>query len=55
MVGELDDIADGEKALIQAYSEIADGIIKGWKSYFNTNGSGSHSVYSGNATLISVS
>lgn len=53
--GELDDPEDGEKALKQAYSKIADGIIKGWKSYFLPASAGSHSAFTGSAALISVS
>ena len=53
-VGKLEDEKDVDKAMKSAFSEIAKGIINGWKSYFQTSGSGSHSAYVGSASLTSV-
>ena len=53
-LGSFSDEEDGEKALTEAWGKIADGIIKGWKSYFLPASAGTHSTYSGSATLINV-
>ncbi len=54
-IKKLDDESDIDKALISAYSEIAQSIIDGWQSYFLASASGVHSAYAGSASLVSVS
>lgn len=54
-VGELEDPEDVDKAMKSAYGEIVQGILDGWKSYFMPATAGSHSAFTGSATLVSVS
>lgn len=54
-LGELADETDCDGAMKDAFGEIAQGIIDGWISYFAPAGSGTHSQYTGAASLVSVS
>lgn len=52
---KLADVTDCDGAMKDAFGIIAQGIIDGWISYFAPAGSGSHSAYTGAASLVSVS
>ena len=54
-LGELADEKDCDGAMKDAFGIIAQGIIDGWISYFAPAGSGTHSQYTGAASLVSVS
>jgi hypothetical protein len=54
-LGELSDNKDADKAQKEAFGKIAQGIIDGWRSYFMPSTGGSHSAFTGNATLTAVS
>ncbi len=54
-LGSFADKTDCEGAMKDAFGKIAEGCIAGWKStYIMTAGSGSHSAFTGSATLSSV-
>ena len=54
-LGEFADESDCDGAMKDAFGIISQGIIDGWISYFAPAGSGTHSQYTGAASLVSVS